>query len=152
MKRLVTVLILAGLLAITGSAFGQAAVVILGTHTDASACTWDTGDATVINGVGLCGLYSPATGAGLAIGANDGPFTAIPMTPLAGPQGPPGPQGQTGATGATGATGPQGPAGIVVGSVLTGTTTMICPKGTGTVEGGFTVKNCSTTFTVTAIK
>jgi len=60
----------------------------------------------------------------------------------AGPMGPPGPPGPTGAQGDTGAsgpqgpTGPQGPPGIAAGQTVT-FGPMKCPKGSGTIQAGW---------------
>ena len=55
-------------------------LVLMGLHTSASQCVWDTADVTVINGVGVCGLNVGTTAAplpGLAIAVNQGPFVQV---------------------------------------------------------------------------
>ena len=55
--------------------------------------------------------------------------------------------------GQPGAPGPAGPPGIVVGRVVTLNYVWVtCPKGKGTVQGGFTIKNCTIAGTVASIQ
>ena len=90
-----------------------------------------------------------------------GPQGAPGLAGQTGPQGPAGPVGATGATGTagqqgqTGPTGPQGTPGtpgIVVGNIVSFSgVKIVCPKGKGTVSGGFTSFNCTVTGTIASI-
>jgi hypothetical protein len=118
------------------------------------------------------GLYILALSSGEWMESDNG----LPYHTLVGPQGPqgntgaPGPQGVQGTQGAQGLQGPQGltgpagpqgqtgpqgppgPAGIVVGSIITLTNVVeTCPKGQGSIVGGWTSKQCSITGTVSSI-
>lgn len=113
------------------SVYAQSVFTYLQPQSSVSGCVWPQG---VTFGTAVCPVTQSNGGVNMAFASNGGPFQLVG----AGMQGPKGDSGTIGPAGATGV-------GFKIGTVVT--FNVVCPKGSGTVSGGFTITGCKQTIT-----